>query len=347
MNNIVMNNIVMNNIIVDRVNYEYSIDDVKTINNSSFIVDNWDGPIESDNSFSGELWFKMSANAPTHCMLISCRSNSVSFGGWNLQIVGGKMGLQIGNGQTWCGISSSIGPDVLVDTWHHASWLISNSSNKAEMYLDGVKYEDNLPSNYVKATNQIIIGALDNNNTNFRFYGQIKDVKLGAGLVPGPQNLDSITDIPVQINELDISSFINILDQYTADKTWIQQAVTRLRQELKEEMDLNQKLTELDAGNCGFLVSKVEQFMTEYSSEITGVETELQQIYDDLQRLISENSELMNNNKALKDRMTQLNSNGTDQSIINIRQLIDNNIQLLKDNNRWGDTKDSAFKFNI
>lgn len=336
----------MNNLIVDRVNYQYSIDAVKPINRDSFIIDNWDGPLESDNSFSGELWFKRSSNAPSHCMLISCRSNSVSFGGWNLQLVGGKMGLQIGNGKTWCGISSSNGPIVSIDTWHHASWLISNSSNKAEMYLDGVKYEDNIPSNYIKATNQIIIGALDTNNTNFRFDGQIKGVKLGAGLVSGPENLDFIDDIPVQINELDISSFINILDQYTADRNWIQQAVTRLRQELQEEMDLNQKLTQLDDGNGSFLVSKVEQFMTEYASEITGVETELQQIYNDLQRLISENAQLMNNNQALKDRMTQLNSNGTEHSITNIRQLIDNNIQLLKDNNRWGDTTDSAFKFN-
>ena len=336
----------MNNLIVDRVNYQYSIDAVKPINRDSIIIDNWDGPLENDNSFSGELWFKRSSNAPSHCMLISCRSNSVSFGGWNLQLVSGKMGLQIGNGKTWCGISSSNGPIVSVDTWHHASWLISNSSNKAEMYLDGVKYEDNIPSNYIKATNQIIIGALDSNNTNFRFDGEIKGVKLGAGLVSGPQNLDSIDDIPVEINELDISSFINILDQYTADRNWIQQAVTRLRQELQEEMDLNQKLTQLDAGNGIFLVSKVELFMTEYASEITEIETELQQIYNDLQRLISKNAQLMNNNQALKDRMTQLNSNGTEHSIINIRQLIDNNIQLLKDNNRWGDTTDSAFKFN-
>ena len=44
--------------------------------------------------------------------------------------------------------------------------------------------------------------------------------------------------------------------------------------------------------------------------------------------------------------MKQLNSNGVDMSILNIRRLINDNVVLLKNNDRWGDTNDVAFKFN-
>ena len=328
------------------INYKYAVDDIKTISNNSVIVNHWNGPLESNNSFAGELWFNMADNSPSHCMLISCRSNTVSFGGWNLQIVGGKMGLQIGTGNEWSGISSRTGPTVTKNHWHHAAWLINNSNNTTEMYLDGIKYEDTLPRNYLVASNQLTIGALNSNESNFRFIGQIRDVKLGADLVRVEgTNYNSIIDIPLQINDMDVSNFINILDQYAADREWIQQAVNRLRQELQEELDLNQKLLELSSVDGSFLVTKVEDFMTNYASEITQFEIELQQIFTDLQRLIGENSQLMNSNKVLKERMIQLNNNSIDQSIINIRQLIDSNVELLKNNNRWGDTADTAFKF--
>jgi hypothetical protein len=330
---------------VKNVNFEHPEDEIKIINSNSVIVENgWSGPVETDHSFSAELSFNISDKAPRHCMLLSCRSN-VRFGGWNLQIVGSNISLQIGNGNTWCSVK---GPVIKKNTWHHVAWSIDNKTDKAMLYLDGVKFESSVPGNYVKATNQLIVGALSSNERNFRFDGQIKGIKLGSGLelvnIINTPNYESITDIPVVVNELDVSSFINILDQYSSDRTWIKQAVNRLKQELQEEMDLNKKLKELDSGNGSFLVSKVEKFMNEYASEIDNTEKELQQIYNDLQKLITENEKLMNNNKALKDKMVELNNNGTDKSITNIRKLIDDNIKLLKDSNRWGDTSDSAFK---
>ena len=53
----------------------------------------------------------------------------------------------------------------------------------------------------------------------------------------------------------------------------------------------------------------------------------------------------MNSNKVLKDQLIQLNSSGVDIKITNIRNLINNNSKLLRDNNRWGDTTDQFFKF--
>ena len=68
-----------------------------------------------------------------------------------------------------------------------------------------------------------------------------------------------IRDTPLEIKELDVSQFINLLDQYVSDRDWIQQALTRLRQELQEEIDLNNKLKELQPDETSFLVSKVRK----------------------------------------------------------------------------------------
>ena len=53
----------------------------------------------------------------------------------------------------------------------------------------------------------------------------------------------------------------------------------------------------------------------------------------------------MNSNQALKDKLSQLNSNGIDNLIVNIRKLITDNVRLLQSSGRWCDIADSAFKF--
>ena len=72
------------------------------------------------------------------------------------------------------------------------------------------------------------------------FNGQIKNFKLYAE-VPKPTDIllnpPFIKDTPLEIKELDVSNFINLLDQYVSDRDWIKQALTRLRQELQEEID--------------------------------------------------------------------------------------------------------------
>ena len=39
----------------------------------------------------------------------------------------------------------------------------------------------------------------------------------------------SFNDTPLEIRDLDVSNFINILDQYVSDRDWIKQALVRLR----------------------------------------------------------------------------------------------------------------------
>ena len=156
----------------------------------------------------------------------------------------------------------------------------------------------------------------------------------------------SFKDTQLEIKDLDVSNFINLLDQYVSDRDWIKQALIRLKLELKEEIDLNNKLKELQPDETSFLVNKVQDFIKQYEIELVNTENELQQILTELQKIIIENQNLMNSNKILKEQLIQLNNNGIDNKIINIRNLINSNIKLLKDNNRWGDTTDQYFKFN-
>jgi hypothetical protein len=187
--------------------------------------------------------------------------------------------------------------------------------------------------------------ALAGNYVNFQ--GEVRNFKLYADVPPTDILLNPpfIRDTPLEIKELDVSQFINLLDQYVSDRDWIQQALIRLRQELQEEIDLNNKLKELQPDETSFLVSKVQDFINQYGTELTDTENELQQILTQLQQLITENELLMNSNKALKEQLTQLNSSGVDIKITNIRNLINKNIKLLQDTNRWGDTTDQFFKF--
>ena len=106
-------------------------------------------------------------------------------------------------------------------------------------------------------------------------------------------------DTSLKITELDVSNFINLLDQYVSDRDWIQQALNRLRLELQEEIDLNIKLKELQPDQTGFLVNKVQDFINKYQTELINTENELQQILTQLQQLITENENLMNSNNKL------------------------------------------------
>lgn len=337
------------NPIVEDVNFEYLTNEEKSFNiggdSHLYLSKTWNGPIENNNSYSGELEFNISNKAPQHCMLITCRDDSVRFGGWNVQVVKGKLRIQIGNGQKWLGVGDSM---VTPNKWHKVSWQLNNSNKIAEIHLDGVKSEITMPNNYIHASKTVYIGTLNQNN-QFRFSGKIKNVKLGKGLIDAADDsnnhFDKINDTELVISELDVSNFINILDQYSTDREWVEQALTRLRQELQEEIDLNQKLKDLNMNDGVFLVNKVEKFMNDYSNEISIIENELSNIYNNLKNTIIENEQLMNSNKHLKEKLSQLNSNGIDNSITNIRKLINDNIQLLHSSGRWGDTTDSAFKF--
>lgn len=338
---------------VDGTNYESN--SVRVFNKVGVAETAWPGPVAADKSYAGELQFRMHANADRHCMLLTARNDGVRFGGWNLQLVGGKVSLQIGDGKRWLGVRAGA---VQANQWHHVAWKLSNENKAAEVYLDGVKYDTvhsggsqwkTMPAPYRHATNDLVIGALAMSHPNFRFAGEIKGLKLGADLVASSADDDDefadFADTPLDTNDMDVATYVNMMDQYVQDRDWIKQALDRLKKELVEEMDLNTQLKELSAENAGFLLKKVDDFMTAYKEEIAGTETELSGVFNELTRVIDENRDYLNHNKAVRDRLTELDVAGVDTRVRNIRRLIDANVDLLKDNHRWGDTQDKAWKF--
>jgi hypothetical protein len=328
----------------------FSFDKVTAFNGKTVIVENWAGPDNSDGNFSVSCNFKVNNTASRHCMIVSSRSN-VSFGGWNLQKVGNKLSLQIGNGQKWFGARFEDNVIVENDKWYNVAFSVDKKNSKVDLFFNGEKAELVMSGNYRHATNNIYIGGLNQSESNFMFSGEVTDLKIGSGIEEHPkeperENVDSFNDVPLDVQEFDINNFINVLDQYSNDREWIKSALERLRLELNEEMDLNTKLNELGESDNAFLLNKVEKFMNDFSKEVKDTESELSDIYKKLQTLILDNFNLLNSNKKLKDRMRELNTNGIDMSILNIRHLINENVVLLKNNDRWGDTNDVAFKFN-
>jgi hypothetical protein len=331
-------------------NPNFSFEKVQTFNGRTVIVENWNGPNSSDGNFSLSCNFRINSGASRHCMLVSSRSN-VNFGGWNLQKVGNKLSLQIGNGKKWYSANFQDDTTIEPNIWYNVAFEVDNKNSKVTLYLNDKSTNLVLPGNYKHATNNIFIGGLNQSEKNFMFMGDITDLKIGSDInrkekEPENENVDAFNDKPIDIQEFDINNFINVLDQYSADRNWIKSAVNRLRIELNEEMNLNTKLNELGESDNAFLLKKVEDFMKDFSEEIKGTESELEEIYKKLQTLILDNFSLLNSNKQLKDRINELNSNGIDKSILNIRNLINENVTLLKNNDRWGDTTDVAFKFN-
>ena len=355
-NSTYLKNMTTGSVTVDNPNYESS--QIRSLNKVGVADSSWQGPANSNKSYAGELQFKMHANAAGHCMLLTARDDGVRFGGWNLQVVGGNLSLQIGDGTRWLGVKAGA---IQTNAWHHVAWRLSNGDKTAEVHLDGVKYDkvhsgnsqwDQMPNPYRHATSSLVIGALTMSHPKFRFAGEIKGIKLGADLVAAAATADDLSgefadfaDTQLDIDDMDVATYVNMMDQYVQDRDWIKQALARLKKELAEEMSLNGMLKQLSADNANFLFRKVEEFMTTYKEEIAETETELSSVFNELTRVIAENREYMNNNKAGRDRLVELDVAGVHTQVQNIRRLIDSNVDLLKDNHRWGDTQDKAWKF--
>lgn len=298
--------------------------------------------------------------------------NQFSKGWWlavnakNIQV---QMGATHDDGQnypdTWHPVSTNLaGLNPLHDNpnnislydggWHKFQWFTGNVGDGERFYysLDNNGWFAQQRLRIVPFNADAVWGVtpeLARARVNYaNFQGEVRNFKLYAEVPPTDILLNPpfIKDTPLEIKELDVSNFINLLDQYVSDRDWIQQALTRLRQELQEEIDLNNKLKELQPDETSFLVTKVQDFINQYGTELTDTENELQQIFTQLQQLITDNKLLMNSNKALKEQLIQLNSSGVDTKITNIRDLINKNIKLLQENNRWGDTTDKFYKFN-
>lgn len=139
---------------------------------------------QDNNLISGELKFKPNEDNPRHTIMMSSRFNINSreengpFPGWFVQIVGNSLSIGIGNGKTWKSLVST--SKIVSNQWNHLAFLINNNTKQAVIYLNGnSNYLENIT--FHKPCNAVTIGAL-NKKGEFRFNGEIKDVKLGTEL---------------------------------------------------------------------------------------------------------------------------------------------------------------------
>ena len=138
---------------------------------------------QNNNLIAGELKFKTSEARPRHTIMMASRFNHNSreengpFPGWFVQIVGNSLSLGIGNGKTWKSIVSK--GKIISNEWNHVAFCINNNTKKGSLYLNG--HCDSINITFRKPCNAVTIGAL-NKKGEFKFKGEIKDVKLGTEL---------------------------------------------------------------------------------------------------------------------------------------------------------------------
>jgi gas vesicle protein len=185
---------------VNNVNFEKQ----EISNNINYYPFNY----QDNNLIAGELKFKPNLNNSRHTIMMSSRFNANSreengpFPGWFIQIVGNSLSIGIGNGKTWKSIVST--SKIISQEWNHVAFYINNNTKQASIYLNG---NENTLNNitFRKPCNSVTIGAL-NKKGEFKFNGDIKDVRLGTLLEEKElivendksDNLDSL------INEADI-----------------------------------------------------------------------------------------------------------------------------------------------
>ena len=93
------------------------------------------------------------------------------------------------------------------------------------------------------------------------------------------------------------------------------------------------------------MINKIKDFVYNYKDEIFDYEKELMSIYEQLSQLMVENSEIMNKNNMVKETLTDLQAQDLGSKVSNIKTLINTNVNLLQEHNRWGDTGDKYWKF--
>lgn len=178
------------------------------------------------------------------------------------------------------------------------------------------------------------------------YQGSLKNVLLSPLHEDEQVDWTVFTDVPLNVTEMSVANLMNLFEQYSQDRDWIQKAVTRLRAELQEEVALNNNLNDLSSSDVEFLINKIKGFVDKYKDEIVDYEKELTSIYEQLSLLIVENSEIMNKNKMVKDALDDLQAQDLGSKVSNIKAMINTNVNLLQEHKRWGDTGDKYWKFN-
>ena len=133
----------------------------------------------------GELSVKLYSNRPNHCILLASRFNERSvepnapFPGWFLQIVGTTFSFAWGDGRKWNSVRTA---PVENNKEYHIVFKLDNKTKRAEIYLNGeLSFKDNIT--FKPPCDTLTVGGLSPaGNTQFRFVGEMKNLKLGGSI---------------------------------------------------------------------------------------------------------------------------------------------------------------------
>jgi len=321
------------------------------------------GGFGDNTSFKAEFDFMYGHTSGPHVdMMVGYDSGWRLYKGWNIGFEDSVLSFKIGNGGGWDVVRS--GGQFPNHHWCHAICVLDVENTKISIDVSYIAGNQVYPvvDGYYEATmsrdtfvqpvaNKLVFSPdrykIANSQYQTRPYvGYMKNVVISPLHQDERIDWSVFADVPLNVTEMSVANLINLFEQYSQDRDWIQKAVIRLRAELQEEITLNDNLKNLSSSEVEFLVNKIQDFVNNYKQEIVDYEKELTSIYEQLSRLIVENSEIMNKNKMVKDALTDLQAQDLGSKVSNIKALINTNVNLLQEHQRWGDTGDKYWKFN-
>ena len=346
--------------------YQWKKEEVK-----NFLVADEDTEVEfggfGDNtSFKIEFDFRYGHAVGPHAdIMVGYDSGWRNYKGWAIGFENSTLYFKIGNGEGWDVVYS--GGQFPNHHWCHVICVLDVENRKIS--IEG-SYQANstkwyhiphLSDGYFeeKMTSDIFVQP-EGNKLVFSprkyqiapsqyqrnpYQGSLKNVVLSPLHENKPIDWSVFTDVPLNVTEMSVANLVNLFQQYSQDRDWIQKAVIRLRSELQEEISLNNNLKNLSSSEVEFLINKIKDFVDNYKDEIFDYEKELMSIYEQLSQLMVVNSEIMNKNNMVKETLTDLQAQDLGSKVSNIKTLINTNVNLLQEHNRWGDTGDKYWKF--
>lgn len=220
---------------VDKPEKLIQIEDIEfSLENSNNKVNIYPFTFNNDNIIAGEFYFKPSNSRSKHCIMLASRFNKNSaeengpFPGWFVQIVGNSLSIGVGNGKTWQSVVSS---GEVVNNWNHVAFSLNNNTKIGELYLNGVR---NMKNNitFKKPCQFLTVGALNMKN-EFKFDGEISDIKIGNKLVEKKMEV-------VEVKSDNVNQYIEQSNEYLKN---IKNNLQNLSNDIESLTDVKNKIT--------------------------------------------------------------------------------------------------------
>lgn len=129
---------------------------------------------------------------------------------------------------------------------------------------------------------------------------------------------------------------------YESSLAYFDSAITRIEQELQEEQNLANTLTNDDAQ----LLSDLQTFVTEKSNEVNDKTSHLNQLTIDLQTIVEQNKIAMQSNEELNTFLNTVEAQDLSTKIVELRDSVYLSLKFLTDNHRLGSNNDMVYIVN-